>query len=190
MCEAAARPCGKRHMTSNIQTQLLGRNVSFAVSEVWLAYWLLFMRLIVGWWLLHAGLDKFLAWPFDASWFVGNAAQGTSVGPLVTMFSDGVLLTFTNIAVPVGQVLIGLGLVLGALTRLAAFFGGFMMVFFYFINGETGGWSHGVVTGELLGIVILAAIATLGAGRVLGIDAILVDTPFVERHPKLRYFIG
>ncbi|MEF8936953.1 MAG: hypothetical protein V5A32_03275 [Halovenus sp.] len=35
--------------------------------------------------------------------------------------------------------MIGLGLIVGALTRTAAFFGAFLMVFFYFINGETGG---------------------------------------------------
>ncbi|WP_225336306.1 DoxX family membrane protein [Halomicrobium urmianum] len=129
------------------------------------------MQLAVGWWFLRAGLDKFLAWPFDASWFVGGATAGTSLGPVVTPFAGDAGLAFVNIMVPLGQTLIGLGLVLGALTRLAAFFGAFLMSFFYFINGETGGWAHGVVTGELLGLLIFAMIATLGAGRVLGIDA-------------------
>ena len=177
-------------MTTTIDTELLGRNISLSVSETWLAYWLVILRVIVGWWLLHAGLDKIWAWPFDASWFVGGQAQGTSLGPIVTLFSDGVLLEFVNVAIPIGQVLIGLGLILGALTRLAAFFGGFLMVFFYFINGENGGWDHGIVTGELLGLLIFAMIATLGAGKVLGIDAYLDRTGFVERHPKLRHFIG
>jgi thiosulfate dehydrogenase [quinone] large subunit len=139
---------------------------------------------------LHAGLDKIVNWPFDASWFVGGAAQGTSLGPVVTLFSDGILLTFTNVAVPIGQLLIGLGLIVGALTRTAAFFGALLMTFFYFINGETGGWAHGLVTGELLGIVIFGMIATLGAGRVLGVDAYLANTDFFQRHPRLQYFIG
>ena len=177
-------------MVANVDTRLLGREVSFPVAESWLAYWLVIMRLVVGWWMLHAGLDKFLAWPFDAGWFVGGAAAGTSLGPFVTLFADGALLAFTNVAIPVGQTLIGLGLILGALTRTAAFFGAFLMTFFYFINGETGGWAHGVVTGELLGIVIFGMIATLGAGRVLGIDAYLVETGFVENHPRLRYLMG
>lgn len=177
-------------MATSIQTSLLGRNVSFPVSESWLAYWLVILRVIVGWWMLHAGLDKFLAWPFNAGWFVGGAAGGTSLGPIVTPFADGVLLSFTNIMIPLGQTLIGLGLILGALTRLAAFFGAFLMTFFYFINGETGGWAHGVVTGELLGLLIFAMIATVGAGRILGIDAYLVQSEFVENHPRLRYFIG
>lgn len=175
--------------TSSVQTRMLGREVSFTVSQPWLAYWLVIMRLVAGWWLLHAGLDKLLAWPFDASWFVGGAAQQTTLAPFLAPFSDGVLSTFTNVAVPVGQLLIGLSLVLGALTRTAAFFGAFMMMFFYFINGETEGWAHGVVTGELLGILVFGTIATLGAGRVLGVDAILAKTEFFRNHPRLQYLI-
>ncbi len=177
-------------MTLNIRTRLLGSDVSFQLSEPWLAYWLVIMRFIAGWWLLHAGLDKLVNWPFDASWFVGSAGADTSLGPFVTLFSDGIALTFVNVAVPLGQFAIGLGLVLGALTRTAAFFGAFLMMFFYFINGETGGWTHGVVTGELLGIVIYGMIATLGAGRILGLDAWLMETDFVQNHPRLRFFMG
>lgn len=177
-------------MVTNVDTQLLGRDVSFNVSETWLAYWLVLMRLAVGWWMLHAGLDKFLAWPFDASWFVGGAAAGTTLGPFVTLFSEGAALTFVNIMVPLGQTLIGLGVILGALTRLAAFFGAVLMTFFYFINGETGGWAHGLVTGELLGILIFAMIATLGAGRVLGVDKYLAKSEIFENNPKLKWFIG
>ncbi len=177
-------------MTTDIETRLLGRNVSFTLAEPWLAYWLVIMRFAVGWWLLHAGLDKFLAWPFTAGWFVGGQAQGTSLGPVVTLFSEGAALTFVEVMIPVGQTLIGLGLILGALTRLASFFGAFLMMFFYFINGETGAWSHGLITGEILGLLIFAMIATLGAGRVLGVDAYLVKTEFVKQHPKLRFIIG
>ena len=172
------------------QTRLFGRDVSFAVPEVWLAYWLVLLRLVAGWWFMHAGLDKLLAGTFDASWFVGGAAAGTSLGPFVTLFADGTGLAFVNFIVPVGQLLIGIGLVLGALTRLAAFFGATLMIFFYFINGETGGWSHGVVTGDLLGLLIFAMIATVGAGRILGVDGYLLRTGVVQKYQRLRYLIG
>jgi thiosulfate dehydrogenase [quinone] large subunit len=175
---------------TDIETESFGRGMSFSVSGTWVAYWLVILRAVAGWWLLHAGLDKFANWPFDAGWFVGGAAAGTTLGPFVTLFGDGLLLTFTNWAVPVGQVLIGLGLMLGALTRAAAFFGAVLMLFFYFINGETGAWSHGVVTGELLGLLIFGMIATIGAGRVLGIDAHLLDSDILKNYPRLRYLIG
>jgi thiosulfate dehydrogenase [quinone] large subunit len=164
--------------------------VSSETAGPWQAYWLVMLRFVAGWWMLHAGLDKLMNWPFDASWFVGGAAAATSLGPIVPLFADGAGLAFVNVMVPVGQFLIGLGLILGALTRTAAFFGAMLMLFFYFINGQTGGWAHGVVTGDLLGLLIFAMIATLGAGRVLGIDAYLVQTDVVKNNPRLRYFIG
>jgi thiosulfate dehydrogenase [quinone] large subunit len=177
-------------MGTNVETRLLGREVSFTVAEPWLAYWLVILRVTVGWWLLHAGLDKFLAWPFDASWFVGGAAAGTTLGPIVTLFSEGAALSFVNIMVPLGQTLIGLGLILGALTRLASFFGAMLMTFFYFINGETGGWAHGLVTGELLGLLLFAMFATLGAGRVLGVDAYLAEMDRFKNNARLQWLIG
>ncbi|MXR22248.1 DoxX family protein [Halobacterium bonnevillei] len=177
-------------MGTNVETRLLGRDVSFTVAEPWLAYWLVILRVTVGWWMLHAGLDKFLAWPFDASWFVGGAAAGTTLGPVVTLFSEGAALSFVNIMVPLGQTLIGLGLVLGALTRLASFFGAMLMTFFYFINGETGGWAHGLVTGELLGLLLFAMFATLGAGRVLGVDAYLAEMDLFKDNARLQWLIG
>ena len=177
-------------MGPNVETQLLGRDVSFTVAGSWLAYWLVILRVTVGWWMLHAGLDKFLGWPFDASWFVGGAAAGTTLGPIVTLFADGAALSFVNIMVPLGQTLIGLGLVLGGLTRLASFFGAILMTFFYFINGETGGWAHGLVTGELLGLLLFAMFATLGAGRVLGVDSYLAEMDLFENNPKLQWLIG
>ncbi|MFB6301068.1 MAG: DoxX family protein [Halobacteriales archaeon] len=160
------------------------------VSGAWLAYWLVMLRLIAGWWMLHSGLDKLANWPFDASWFVGGAAAGTSLGPFVTLFSDGIGLAFTNVMVPVGQTLIGLGLILGALTRTAAFFGAFLMMFFYFINGETGGWAHGLVTGELLAILVFGTIVALGTGGLWAVDERLKETSFVQNHSRVRKLLG
>ncbi|MFB6137175.1 MAG: DoxX family protein [Halobacteriaceae archaeon] len=177
-------------MTDTVDAEVLSEHVSYEVSGTWLSYWLVLLRLTTGWWLLHAGLDKLWAWPFDASWFVGGRAAGTVLGPFVTLFSDGVLLTFTNWAVPIGQTLIGLGLILGALTRTAAFFGAVLMVFFYFINGQTGDWAHGVVTGPLLGIMIFGTVIALGSGRVLSVDRHLRETGLVRDHPRLRYLLG
>ncbi|MEF8936952.1 MAG: hypothetical protein V5A32_03270 [Halovenus sp.] len=41
-----------------------------------------------------------MGWPFEAGWFVSGAAAGTSLGPVVTQFSDGALLTLINFAIP------------------------------------------------------------------------------------------
>lgn len=176
--------------TQNIETKLFGSDVSFDVSGTWLSYWMLMLRLTAGWWMLHAGLDKIWAWPFDASWFVGGAAQASILAPFVTPFADGALLTFTNIAVPLGQTAIGLGLILGVLTRTAAFFGAFLLMFFYFINGMGGGWAHGVVTSELLGIMIMGTIVALGAGGVLSVDQRLREMDLFKNNKRLQRLLG
>lgn len=48
---------------------------ALGVPESWESYWLVMLRLIAGWWFLHAGLSKLLTWPFDAGWFVGVDAH-------------------------------------------------------------------------------------------------------------------
>jgi thiosulfate dehydrogenase [quinone] large subunit len=55
-------------MTSSISTELFGQNVSVELSAPWSAYWLLVLRLLTGWWIFHAGLDKLVApEPFSAT---------------------------------------------------------------------------------------------------------------------------
>jgi thiosulfate dehydrogenase [quinone] large subunit len=173
-----------------MRARLLGREVSVSLSGPWTAYWIRFISLIMGWYFLHAGLDKVVNWPFDASWFVGGAAEASILAPVITPFGDGIGLAIVNVAVPAGQVLIGLGLVFGGLTRLAAFFGAVLMTFFYFVNGPGGAWAHGMVNGDLLALLLFATIIVFGSGKVLGLDGFLRRTELVENHPRLRYVLG
>ncbi|WP_136688189.1 DoxX family protein [Halorhabdus amylolytica] len=170
---------------TEVNTTLFGTNVSYEIDGRWLAYWTLLLRLIVGWWFLHAGLDKILNWPFDASWFVGS--EGTVVSPIMAPFSSGIGLEIVNFMVPVGQTLIGLGLIVGCLLRLAAFFGAFLMVFFTTANQD---WAHGMVNGDLMGLVLFIALIVLGAGRVWGLDAYIERTALVRNNQWLRYILG
>lgn len=178
------------HESHSIETELLGRDVSVALSGPWTAYWVRFISFIMGWYFLHAGMDKLINWPFDASWFVGGAAKASILAPIVTPFADGIGLTIVNFAVPIGQTMIGLGLILGTLTRTAAFFGAVLMTFFYFINGPGGAWAHGMVNGDLLALLLFASIVVFGSGRVFGLDGYLRETGFVQNHPRLRYLLG
>jgi thiosulfate dehydrogenase [quinone] large subunit len=139
-------------------------------------YWLAVLRVVTGYWFLHAGFTKFsfvAGEPFDAA---GYLLHGTTASPIHGFFAwvagTPWLLEFTNFAIPAGEFLIGLGLVVGALVRLASFFGAFLMVFFYLGNAD---WAHGLVNGDLMGLLLFVTIATLGAGRILGLDV------FVER---------
>ncbi|MFB6251485.1 MAG: DoxX family protein [Halobellus sp.] len=135
-------------------------------------YWIAILRVVTGYWLLRAGFTKFAfvsGEPFDAS---GYLLHGTTASPIHGFFAWAAgtpwLMEFTNVAIPAGEFLIGLGLILGALVRLASFFGGILMVFFYLGNAD---WAHGLVNGDLMGLLLFVTVAMLGAGRIFGLDA-------------------
>jgi thiosulfate dehydrogenase [quinone] large subunit len=162
-------------MTQTIETKLFGSDLSLEFNGAWAAYWLFIIRVLTGWWLLHAGLSKLyqthvLGEPFSAGWFVKFAASGTILEPVMNLFANPTGIAFTNFMIPIGQFLIGVGILFGVLTRLAAFFGAFLMFFFYFINA---GWAHGMLSSELMGFLLFVTIAVFGAGRVWGIDQYL-----------------
>ena len=151
--------------------------VEFDLNGTFAGYWAAALRVITGYWFLHAGVTKFAfiaGEPFDASGWMLNATGGSPIhGFFVWAANTPWLLEFTNVMIPVGETLIGLGLLVGALVRLAALFGGVLMTFFYLGNAA---WSHGVVNGDLMGLLLFVTIGVLGAGRVLGLDALIERT--------------
>lgn len=174
-------------MPTDLETRLFGKEVSLALSGQWVAFWALFLRILVGTRFLHAGMDKFLAdQPFDAAWWLTGSGGGGILGPVMTWFAQNAP-WFVNFMIPAGELLIGIGLILGALTRLASFFGASLMFFFYFGNAD---WEHGLVNGDLLNLVLFITLIVLAAGRVWGLDAYLENTATVRENPWLRYFLG
>ncbi len=165
---------------------VLGREYTLDLSGKLTGYWLVFLRLLVGWWFLHEGLNKY-ATPgsFGAGWFLEK--RGTIVSPVLNAFAGGTTEAAIDALVPLGELLIGVGLILGALTRTAAFFGAFMMFVFYFGSEH---WRRGLVNGDLLGLVLFVTIIVFGAGRVWGIDSYLETTSTVRDRPWLRYLLG
>lgn len=175
--------------TQHVDTNVLGTDVSLKFDKPWAAYWMFFLRVLTGWWFMHAGLTKVmengLMMPASGvGWFMGNEAAITY--PIMQAFS-GSLLPLVQFLIPVGELLIGLGLIVGLLTRLAAFNGALLMSFFYFGNMD---WAHGLFSGDLMGLLLFMTVAIFGAGRVWGLDAIVEKMPFVQKRPWMRYLLG
>ena len=177
-------------MTTN-RVEWFGKPIEFGYAESITRYVTVLLRLVTGYWFLNAGTSKFAfvsGEPFNAAGWLMN---GTTASPVHGFFVFAAetpwLLGFTNVAIPVGQTLIGLGLILGAFTRLAAFWGAFLMVFFYRGNAD---WAHGYVNGDLFGLLMFAVVGTLAAGRILGVDMMLERTALVEKYPALKYLLG
>ena len=177
-------------MTTNY-VNWFGHLVRFDYDETHTGYLAVFLRLITGYWFLHAGVTKFAfvaGEPFNAAGWMLNATAASPIhGFFVFAAETPWLLTMTNLAIPAGEALIGLGLIVGALVRLAAFFGGFLMVFFYLGNAE---WAHGYVNGDLFGLLMFVIVGTLAAGRIMGVDAVIERTEAVRQYPALKYLLG
>jgi len=166
-----------------------GNVLDFDLQGTLAGYWIAALRVITGYWFLHAGFTKFsfvAGEPFDASGYLLNASGSPISGLFTWVASTPWMLEFTNFAIPAGEFLIGLGLIVGALVRLAAFFGGVLMVFFYLGNAD---WAHGIVNGDLMGLMLFVTIGVLGAGRVLGLDAIIEKTGYGDSR-LAKYLLG
>ncbi|WP_232700714.1 DoxX family protein [Halobacterium wangiae] len=158
-------------------------------------WFILALRLMMGLAFFQSGVEKVLSGSFSAAGYLQNAppANGSPVADLfVSMGNTPWFVDFVNVAVPWGEVLIGLGLIFGAFTRLAAFFGAFMMLMFYL-----GNWSveHGYINGDFAYMLVFLSVAAFGAGRILGLDAYIEQydvggRPLVERYPWTRYLLG
>jgi thiosulfate dehydrogenase [quinone] large subunit len=160
------------------------------------AWFVLALRVLFGYAFLASGFDKVMTAGWSAQGYLANSAAANG-NPLEWMFAwmaeTAWFVSFVDLAVPWGEVLIGLGLIVGLLVRLAAFWGAFMMAMFYF-----GNWSieHGVVNSDLAYVLVFLAIAAFGAGRILGLDKIVERYEFangetlLERYPRLDYVLG
>lgn len=133
-------------------------------TNVYAAGLLTVIRIYVGWEWLVAGWHKLGgAKPFDAAGFIAGAIKkpvlesGTTnlVYPNFTAFLKSFALPnvdIFNFLVPWGELLVGLGLILGTLTTAAVFFG-LLMNFMYMFAGTVS--SNPWLT--LLGFFIIAA---------------------------------
>lgn len=158
------------------------------------AWFVLALRLVIGFAFLYSGVEKVLG-SFGAQGYLANVAA-TNGNPFEGLFlwmsQTPWFVDFVNVAVPWGEVAIGLGLMVGLLTRLAAFFGAFMMLMFYFGNWDM---AHGFINADFMYMLVFLSVAAFGAGRILGFDALVeryeVDgVRLVERYPALGYVLG
>ena len=152
------------------------------------AYWLAIVRVLTGWWFFHAGITKIIENGLNFSYGPAYMQQmtGTALGPIPVWMGNNLGWLIAP-GVPLFETLIGLALIAGALTRLAALGGVFFMVLFWVGNA---GFGHGLVNSDLMGLLLFMTVLVLGAGRYYGLDAIIEKTKLVEQNPKLRYILG
>ena len=72
-----------------------------------------------------------------------------------------------NVLVPFGQIGIGVGLILGLLTRFSAAMGTLMMLFFFLAAWD---FAFGIVNQHLTYALVTAFLGLIGAGNYFGLD--------------------
>jgi thiosulfate dehydrogenase [quinone] large subunit len=138
------------------------------------------LRVVIGWHFLYEGIAKLSAPSWSAAGFLSQS-RGPFAGIFRGMAANPELLANVNLLTMWGLVAIGLGLVVGCLTRTAAFFGILMILFIYLCNPPFVGYYYSIPTegsylivnknvGELAALVV---IMVTGSGRYAGIDRII-----------------
>ncbi|UHA75228.1 DoxX family protein [Paenibacillus sp. 481] len=117
--------------------------IEFARKNVVVKWLLIVVRVMLGWYWFKAALNKLQKGNFDATQYISGAiekSQGAkpSIPDWWGQFLESVVMPniqIFNFIVPVGELLVGIGLIVGLFTKTAAFFG-FMMNYAFFLSGS------------------------------------------------------
>jgi len=138
------------------------------------------LRVLIGWHFLYEGLAKLTSAGWSAKGFLLQ-----SRGPLAEVFrwmaAEPERLDLVNQLNMWGLTLIGLGLIVGCFTRLAAVSGLLVIMLFYLCNPPFVGYfyaiptegSYLIVNKNLVEAAALAVILVTGSGRAAGLDRII-----------------
>ena len=136
---------------------------------------LVVLRITIGWHFLYEGLNKVLnpGWSShdylaSASWLFSGLFHWMADTPAVLMVVD-----FLNVW---GQIFIGLGLMLGALTQTACIAGMVLLALYYFANPP----AYSIVNTNLVEFIVLGLLAAVPTGRIIGIDRFLARRRFID----------
>ena len=138
------------------------------------------LRVLVGWHFLYEGVSKLNAASFSAAGYM-KAARGPFAGLFRWIASQPTLLDNANMITMWGLTIVGLLLILGLFTRLAAIGGIGFLLMFYFATPPFVGYFYSVptegtylfVNKNLVELGALVVILLTGSGRFAGLDRLL-----------------
>ncbi len=138
------------------------------------------LRVLVGWHFLYEGVAKLTSPTWSAAGFL-KQARGPLAGIFHWMAGDPNVLEIVNPLNAWGLTLIGLGLIVGGLTRTAAASGALLILMYYLCNPPFVGYfyslptegSYLIVNKNLVELAALLVILVTGSGRAAGLDRII-----------------
>lgn len=141
---------------------------------------LVILRLLIGWHFLYEGFAKLFNPNWSAASFLLDS-KGIFSGIFVAMAQNPTILGFVNISNKLGLIAIGLGLMLGAFSRLACASGILLLLMYYFATPPFIGYSYSVpsegsymlVNKNLIEAWALFVLILFPTSNVIGIDRLL-----------------
>lgn len=180
--------------TKNLSANLLGREVAVEYASDAIAYAILALRVTMGWIFFQAGIEKLLDPEWTAAGYLQFAIHENN--PFSSLWANFAGSPAIDLLVQYGMVLIGLGIILGALLRWNALWAAVMMIFFW-ASALQGGLSEGlplahgwVIDDHIVYAALVFGLGAIGAGRVFGVDAALEKTTLVKKYAWLKYILG
>jgi thiosulfate dehydrogenase [quinone] large subunit len=150
---------------------------------------LVFLRLLIGWHLLYEGISKLLTPGWSSIGFL-RESQWIMSGFAEWIASNSSVLSAVDFLNTWGLIAIGLGLILGLCTRIAAISGALLLLMYYFNNAPITGIEYSIpaegnnliVSKTLIEAVALFVIAVFPTGSIIGLDALI--TRFKSKNIK------
>ncbi len=173
--------------TYSVHVPLIDRTFEFKYSAAVMPALLLGGRLSFGWIFIWSGFDKLIT-GFDAEGFLVNASRGPLKDVFVDMGTSSVALDVIDPLLVWGQILIGFSLILGFFTRIGLLFAAIQMFLFYL--AQLYPENNPFLDFHIIYIGIFALLGAMGAGRVLGVDALAEKTEVVKKVPALGWLMG
>jgi thiosulfate dehydrogenase [quinone] large subunit len=138
------------------------------------------LRLLIGWHFLYEGLSKLANPGWSAAGYL-TQSRGPFAGLFRWMAADPNVLSNVNLLNKWGLIAIGLGLILGCFTRLAAASGLLVILLFYLCNPPFVGYfysiptegSYLIINKNLVEAAALGVILVTRSGRAAGLDRII-----------------
>ena len=138
---------------------------------------LVLLRILIGWHMLYEGLAKLLMPNWTSASFLRESQWILSGFSNWIISNDGVL-QVVDVMNTWGLIAIGLGLIVGLFTRLAAYAGAFLLLIYYMNNPPMIGLEYSlpsegnylIVSKTLIEAAALLFLGSLPTGNVFGLD--------------------
>ncbi len=143
-------------------------------------FWLVALRVIIGWHFLYEGLVKVVNPNWSATGYLMDS-EGIFKDIFISMASNPdtmLVVDFLNIW---GLIAIGVGLILGTFTRIATWSGITLLAMYYFSHPPFLGYNYAipmegsymVVNKILIELVAMVVLVLFPTGKIIGIDRLI-----------------